>query len=407
MKKDENIELEDAIKRLLEEITPLKEEKEVEILDSLGFVLSEDIVSKIYNPPFDRSPLDGFTLNHEITKGANRSNPITLTVEKEIMAGEYDSFSDIENAVRIMTGAPIPKGCTAVIRQEDVDFDEKNKKVTIYKELSEYENYCFKGEDLKKGDLLFKKGEKITLNHIGVFASIGLVKVKVYKEAKIGVLCSGDELILPGESLTKGKIYNSNLFSLVARLKNLKQEVKNLPIVRDEPKEVAKLIDEEIADLDLLITTGGVSVGKKDIFHDVIKILNAKRLFWKVNIQPGTPILGSIYKGKIILSLSGNPYASLVNFELVGKPLLNKLTNEMVEKNLEKEAILLDSFPKKSRKRRFVRARYEDGKLMINTTKHSSGQLASMVGKNALIDVVPGTPSLDKGMKVKVVLIDE
>lgn len=403
----EQISLECALETLLEKIQPLKNVEEKYILDSLGFVLAEDILSPLNNPPFNRSPLDGFTFNNTDTIGATKDNPIAFNVISEILAGDFcDKKNLSKEAFRIMTGAPIPDGCNCVIKQEDVIFNEETKTLYVDRELKPFENFCFLGEDLKIDDLVIKQGEIITYNHIGVLASLGINTIKVFKKPKVGVLSLGSELTMPGKDLEKGKIYNSNLFTIVSKLKYLGIDGIIFPPMCDDSVSVSNFISEELKNIDFLITTGGVSVGKKDIMHDVIKKLGANRLFWKINIQPGTPVLASEKDGKLILSLSGNPFASLVNFELLGRPVLSKLSSNAIKNTTLIEGVVRGGFNKKSSKRRFIRGYFRDGYIYLNDKKHSSGTISSLIGKNAIVEVLPGTPYLSEGDKVSVILID-
>lgn len=402
-----NIDLEKAKEILLDNTIPLQKLEEKDILESLGYVLGEDIFSPIDNPPFSRSPLDGFSFNSNLSKGVSKDTPKELSIFSEIYAGSIENREvPLDKVVRIMTGAPIPKNCNCVIKQEDVIFNENNNTITLFKEMSSYENYCFQGEDLKKGTLIMKKQEVITYNHIGVLSSLGINKVKVYKKPIVGILSLGSELLMPGSKLQPGKIFNSNLFTLASKLKTLGIDCKLFPPIPDDTSAVAYFIESKIKDIDILITTGGVSVGKMDIMHDVINYLNAKRLFWKVNIQPGTPVLASIFKDKIILSLSGNPFASLVNFELLGRDVLNKLSSGGIKKTLTLKGEIVGDFNKKSSKRRFIRAEYQNGKVFVNNSKHSSGMISSLLNKNSLIDIQAGNLGLHSGDIVEVILID-
>lgn len=403
----EYISLESAIKILLENTNVIKDLEEKNIMDSLGYVLAEDIYSTLDSPPFNRSPLDGFTFNAKDSIGATKETPKEFKVIDEVYAGGFTNkrVGEMES-IRIMTGAPIPEGCNCVIMQEQVVYSDEKKTLQIFRELKDYENFCFKGEDLKLGELVVKKDELITYNHIGVFASLGINKVKVYKKPVVGVLSLGTELIMPGEPLETGKIYNSNLFTLVSKLKYLGVEAKYFPPMSDNTVEVANFIEEKLNDVDILITTGGVSVGKMDIMHDVIKELDAKRLFWKIQIQPGTPILASTKNDKIILSLSGNPFASLVNFELLGREILAKMSLGAIRPTVKRSAIVNGSFDKSSSKRRFIRGFFKDGEVFLNNNKHASGTISSFVGKNAVVEIMPGTEKLENEDEVKVILID-
>lgn len=403
----EKISLECALEILLKKIQPLKVTEEKCILDSLGYLLAEDLLSPLNNPPFNRSPLDGFTFNNNDSTTATENNPIIFKVISDIFAGDFcNKKISSKEAFRIMTGAPIPDGCNCVVKQEDVLFNEKTKTLYVTKEIKEFENFCFLGEDIKINDLVAKKGEVITYNHIGVFASLGVNSVKVFRKPKVGILSLGSELTMPGKILKKGKIYNSNLFTIISKLKYLGIDGIMYPPMNDDVISVSNFISKELKNIDFLITTGGVSVGKKDIMHDVIKQLHANRLFWKINIQPGTPVLASEKEGKLILSLSGNPFASLVNFELLGRPILSKLSCNSIKSTTITEGIVKGSFNKKSSKRRFIRGFFKDGCIYLNNQKHSSGMISSLIGKNAIVEISPETPCLKEGDKVKVILID-
>lgn len=400
------IQLEEAIEILKNESRVVEDTIDIDILDSYGYIVAKDIIAPIDNPPFNRSPLDGFALDSRLTIGAEKKNPLIVDVRREVMAGEYiDGLLENEGAIRIMTGAPIPSGLDCVIKQEEVEFCQNSMVLKVYRELEKHENFVFQGEDFETGELLIKKGEKLGVNHIGVLASLGLDSLRVYRKIKVGILCTGDEIVLPGKLLEKGKIYNSNLYAIISRLKTLGVEVESYGQASDNKDKIIDIIDNNIDNIDLLITTGGVSVGKKDIIHDVIEGLPSKRIFWKLDMKPGTPIIASKYRKKLILSLSGNPFAAIVNFEVVVKPILNIVSRGAVEDNIKKDAILVGGYSKESNKRRFLRARYHNGRVYIDNKKHSSGQLASMIGKNALIDIPKGSKPLVDGDRVEVIYL--
>ncbi|OOM09160.1 gephyrin-like molybdotransferase Glp [Clostridium saccharobutylicum] len=399
-----NVELEEAIELMTQSIEEIIDFDEIELIDAYGRISEEDIYAPMNNPPFDRSPLDGYALIADDTKGASKETIKTLTVVDVIYAGG-DSKRTIKKgeAIRIMTGAKMPKGANCVIRQEQTNYGED--KVEIYRELSEYDNYCFAGEDIKEGDLLIKKGELLTYVHIGILSSMGITKIKVKSKPRIALLVTGDEVGIPGEPLKEGKIYDSNLHLLYSRLNEFGLKPIIYEIIGDSGERVSKRICEIADNVDFIITTGGVSVGQKDILHDALPLMGAKRLFWKVNLKPGTPAMYSLYKNKPILSLSGNPFAALTTFELLARPILGKITQN---KNLYTKkviGVMEDEFNKSSVRRRFIRAYFNDGKVSFVENKHSSGMLASMVGCNCLIDVREGTPKLNKGDKVEVVLL--
>ena len=377
------------------------------LLEAHGRVLAQDIYSPMNQPPFDRSPLDGYAFKAEDSVGASKDYPVKLKIIEEIYAGDSPKKEiQHQTAARIMTGAPIPRGADCVLRQEDTLEDQDT--VDIYCQLKAGDNYCYAGEDMEEGQLVLKAETLLNFAAIGILASIGITEVLVYKTPKVAVMSTGDELCSLGEELIPGKIYNSNLYTIGMRLKELGIEPIMLDSAPDEIEKLSVRIKEALSQADFLITTGGVSVGKKDIVKDAIKMLGASILFWKVDLQPGTPVLCSQLNGKIIFSLSGNPAAAMVNFEMLVRTALAKYTYRRDLKPLETEAILNSSFPKASKNRRFIR-----GKLILNAEeklvelpqKHSSGVLSSLLDCNCVVDVPPGTPPLEVGQKVKIYIL--
>lgn len=390
------IELEEAIELLMKH-QPKQKTSRCSLEEALHHRLAKDLYAPIDVPMFNRSAMDGYAVCASLTKGAVNDRPIVLKVAKEILAGISErEVIDHQYAVRIMTGAPIPDGFDAVIRQEDTNQGEEW--VEIHTEVATDTNYGKRGEDIQKGDLLIKKGTMLTPIHLGIIASVGLNEVEVLKPLSIGFISVGSELALAGEALQYGQIYNSNLTILVSRLKELNVQVAFTYQLPDEFEVISTVIKEQIDEVDLLLTTGAVSVGKKDVMHDVIDELGAKRLFWRMNIQPGTPMLATTYQEKLILSLSGNPFAALTTFELVVKPICGI-------DSVQKEGTLMTDFPKRSKRRRFVRGCYKDGQVFIPTSKHASSVLSSLLGCNCLIDVPEGSPPLEKGTRVQVVML--
>lgn len=400
----ENIELELALKIIRESVKQISSTEKINIEDARCRIIDQDIYAPINQPPFNRSPLDGYALRSQDTKGASKSNPMRLKVIGEVCAGDNINTLIKENeAIRIMTGAQIPEGADCVIRQEDTNYGMDE--VEIYSELSEYENYCFLGEDVKKGSKLISKGEKLTYVHIGLLSLMGISKVVVKRRPTIGIISTGDELTKAGQPLTKGKIYDSNSITISMRLMDFGCEIIASKIMGDDICKVSEEINNIIDKVDVVITTGGVSVGKKDIMHEVIKELNVKRLFWRVNMKPGTPVIYSIYKNKPILSLSGNPFASIATFELMGRELIYKLTGDIDLKQVRVKSFMEDEFLKESKGRRMIRGICKNNKVYLPKGGHSSGVMASMIGCNCLIDIKPGTKKLLKGDEVDIIII--
>lgn len=374
-----------------------------------GRVLSEDICAPMNQPPWPRSPLDGYAFRASDSEGAAKENPVTLRVVETLYAGSWtDRTVQPGEAVRLMTGAPIPAGCDCVIRQEDTDGGEET--VQIFKALQPNDNYCAAGCDFKTGDLLLPAGTRLTGNALGVLASAGLyreeIMLPVYHKVRCAVICTGDELV-PNDTrpLPPGKIYSSNAAVLASRLSELGVEVTTLlPMFSDSADALADAIYEAAENADVIITTGGVSVGAKDILHETLPLLFADQVFWKVQLKPGSPVMFSRYRERPLLSLSGNPFAASATFELFARPLLAKLSGCADLKPVVTEGALAKEFRKKGCSRRFVRAVFQNGVVAV-PQGHSSGQLASAVGTNCLAEIPPISELLPKESRVKVWLL--
>ncbi|MGN1267716.1 MAG: gephyrin-like molybdotransferase Glp [Dorea sp.] len=396
--------LEDATNILRKRVQKIKDTEEVTLWGAHGRVLAEDITAQRNQPPFPRSPLDGYAVRSEDIKIASKESPVTLRVIDEVTAGHVSHQQVTKGAaVRIMTGAPIPDGADCIVMQEDTDYGEDT--VEIYKEIKSYQNYCFEGEDYKSGDKLLSEGMRLDAVEIGVLASLGYEKMNVYRRPKIALFTTGDEIILPGEVLKDGKIYDSNLYTLGSRLLSWDMEVPIKERVSDEAQIVARKIEEISGDVDLIVTTGGVSVGKKDIMHEVLEILGAEKIFWKIAIKPGMPTLCASYQGKLLICLSGNPFGAAVNMDLLVRPILAKMTGRSDLKLKRRQAVTQSVFPKRSPVARYVRAYYEEGIVTIPNGPNDSGILSSMCGCNCLIEIPAGTEKVCEGDQVWVVML--
>ena len=391
------IELEEARALLAESVRPLGVEQ-VSRQEALGRTLAEDVTAPLDQPPFDRSPLDGYALRSADLTGASPEHPVSLRVVETVYAGGVPSRAlGPGEAIRIMTGAMLPRGCDCVLQHERTD--NGLKQVQIYAALSPHANYCDRGEDYRTGEVLLPAGTVVDAAAVGVLASAGLSSVPVRRRPVVRVLSTGDEVVSPDlHPLPAGKIYGSNQELLTARLRELGvSDVKGL-LIGDDPREVADTMAQLLGECDLLITTGGVSAGDKDIFHEALPLLGAERVFWKVNLKPGTPAMYSLWQGQPILSLSGNPFAAAATFELLARPLLAALTGESRFSLRSRTAVVEGSFPKASPGRRFLRGFYQEGRVSL-TGKNDSGMLASLVGCNA------GSPPVQEGQTVTVLLL--
>ena len=397
------IELEEARALLAESVRPLGVEQ-VSRQEALGRTLAEDVTAPLDQPPFDRSPLDGYALRSADLTGASPEHPVSLRVVETVYAGGVPSRAlGPGEAIRIMTGAMLPRGCDCVLQHERTD--NGLEQVQIYAALSPHDNYCDRGEDYRTGEVLLPAGTVVDAAAVGVLASAGLSSVPVRRRPVVRVLSTGDEVVSSDlHPLPAGKIYGSNQELLTARLRELGvSDVKGL-LIGDDPREVADTMAQLLGECDLLITTGGVSAGDKDIFHEALPLLGVERVFWKVNLKPGTPAMYSLWQGQPILSLSGNPFAAAATFELLARPLLAALTGESRFSLRSRTAVVEGSFPKASPGRRFLRGFYQEGRVSL-TGKNDSGMLASLVGCNCLVDLPAGSPPVQEGQTVTVLLL--
>ena len=395
-----DLSLEQAVELMTAGLSPLGAET-LPLGEALGRTLGADVAAPLDQPPFDRSPLDGYALRAADIAGADRDRPVRLPVAGTLYAGDAAKTPHPPGqAIRIMTGAMLPVGCDCVLRQEDTD---RGNPLAIYASLPPHKNYVCQGEDYRAGSLLLGAGTPLDAAALGLLSSAGIPAVTVCRRPKVGLLTTGDEVVEPGQPLPPGKIYGSNGVLLTARLTELGFDVLTAH-QGDSPAAVAAAMEGMLENCDLLITTGGVSVGDKDIFHQALPLLGAERVFWKVDLKPGTPAMFSRFGGKPILSLSGNPFAAFTTFELLARPLLAALAGEPRLLPRQLRAVLTTPYDKPSPRRRFLRGRYEDG-LAALPDGHSSGQLASLVGCNCLVELPAGSPPAEAGQTVRVWLL--
>lgn len=400
----ENLRVEEAVEQLLLHTKVIQEAETVPLLQARGRIAAEDIKAEIDNPPFDRSPVDGYACKSADLEQASPENPVRLKVIREIDAGQYfDGTVGVGEAVRIMTGAAIPKGCDCCVRQENTDYGEDT--VQIYKSMKQWEDYCFQGEDFKKGTVMIEEGTKLSFIEIGILASMGVAQLSVRRKARVAILTTGDEVLVPGEDLKPGKIYDCNQSLLAARLEDLGAELVRVDKIPDWPQDMTEALRETVEMADLIVTTGAVSVGKKDIMHEALKELGAERVFWRVQMKPGMPTLFSVYKDTPILSLSGNPFGAAVSVDLLIRPMICKMTQDAALATVRKKCTLTNEFAKEIRGRRYVRAVTDGETVTIPSGLHSNGILATMAGCNCLIEMQAGKPGIHAGEQAEVLLL--
>lgn len=385
------IEVEQAIALLRDATAELAQAEEVPLLDALGRVLSQDVYSPVGVPRFPKAAMDGYALRSADSAGASRGTPVSLRVVCELDAGD-DRPCDCApfTAARIMTGGAVPAGYDCVIKQENTD--RGSPVVSIYQQLSPWENYSPAQEDIREGQLVFPRRTRLGGDHIGVLASMGLARVNVLRPFRVALIATGNELARPGEPLAPAKLYDSNSYLLASYLKAAGVELTSFELCRDEQAAFAALVDREIGKADLVLTTGGVSVGRKDIVAPSLEALGAQPLFARVSMKPGTPVLAKVHRGKPVLCLSGSPFAAVANFHVFFWPVLAKATGCAEFEWRRKRAVLREGAMKPSGLRRFVRARLDGDEVRLYTKDHRSSVLSNLPGSNCLIDQPANTP---------------
>ncbi len=416
----ERVTLEEAIACIREDIRPVTETESLPLMRCLGRILAADVYASLDQPPFNRAAVDGYACRAADLLGASREKPVRLRVLGEADAGDfYDGPVGQGEAVRIMTGAPVPAACDCCIRQEDTDLGEEM--VSVFAESPSQANCCRMGEDFAKGTLLLAAGTRLGAAEIGILAAAGLAKADVRRGLRIALLTAGDELAEPGNPLLPGKIYDSNRYLLGARLTELGFSPWRTESLSDDSEKAAVWMQDVAKEADLIVTAGGVSVGKRDIFHAALAKAGARRRFWRIRLKPGSPAIYSLCAGVPVVSLSGNPFAAAATFELLVRPALSFLTGDAEMMPVKREGILAEAFPKASPMRRFIRGRFDEGRVEIPVKRagtqvgradgkevsvlHSSGVLTSMAGCNCLVDIPAGSGALPVGERVEVWLL--
>ncbi len=374
--------------------------EEVYFNNALGRNIAFDLISQVNVPEFNKSPLDGYAFQKSDVVNASKDNPVRLKVVDTIMAGNISNKTILHGqAARIMTGAKIPEGADCVVGYENTDFTDEY--VDIFAPIGKKSNIILKGEDIREKEIIISKGSLITPAEIGVFASLGMEKVRVFKRPIVTVFAIGSELIEVGEKSKDGKIRNSNSYTIEQLAKTCGAEVIQKGIVPDNLEELVNAYRDALKVSDIVVSTGGISVGDEDYVLTAMDKIGVNAVFTRVSTKPGGHIFAGYYNDKLVFGLSGNPAAAFINFYLYVKPLIKKMQGVDFKPN-RIETTLLNDFSKTAKVPRIIRANtfYKDGIYYSElSNKQGSGVLSSMVGKNSLI-IIPPNEKLQKDSKV-------
>lgn len=391
---EQAVELSRAAARLLEE-------EQIPLSQALGRTLSRPVLALRPQPSFDRSPLDGYALRAADIASASDGAPALLRVVEKVCAGQVPCRSLAPGgAVRIMTGAMLPAGADCVIRQEDTDLGEEW--VQVFRSAAAGENRCLAGEEYAAGALLLDRGTRVDAAALAVAAGAGMEGLWVRRRARTAVIATGDELCAPGCVLPPGKVYDANTAYLEARLRQLGTPPDTSIRSGDTLEGIVRAL-EACAGCDLIVTTGGVSVGERDLMEQALTAWGAEVIFHGVAMKPGMPTLLARRGGTVILALSGNPFAAAVAFELFARPVLGRM---MEDAGLEMErttALAAADFQKPGGAScRYLRGRLKNGTVTVPGAQRN-GQMRSMVGCNCLVELPGGV--MRQGGRVDVLIL--
>ncbi|ABL88167.1 molybdenum cofactor synthesis domain protein [Pyrobaculum islandicum DSM 4184] len=397
----------EAQRIVLNAITHVPQEALVALPESLGLYASRDIISSIDVPPFDRAAFDGYAVRSEDTLGASRTNPILLRiVGKSLPNSPYTNVLKPGEAVEIATGAPLPEGADAVVPYEEAV--KRDGYLEVYRPVPRFYYVSRRGEDIAAGEVVLRRGKKIKPWDLGVLASVGVRQVYVYK-ITAALISTGSELVeLEEASPPPGKVINSTRHVITAILKEFGVDVYYMGIVPDDEEIIYRAIKEALNRFDIVITTGGVSVGEPDYVIKAVSHLKPEVLIHGIAARPGRPNSAAVVGGKPIVMLSGFPVASIVGFEVFVKPIILKMVGAREEPLPTARAVLTRRVTTPINVRSFVRVRVykEGGRLYAEPLAVTgSGILSTLTKGNALLIVPENREGYDEGEEVEVILL--
>ena len=399
----------EAAQRIVAEIAPQPIER-VPLLDAAGRVLAADAIAPITLPPWTNSAMDGYAVFAEDVERATPDAPIRLPVAETISAGAFPSRALRRGeAMRIMTGAPLPDGADSVIRVEDTDGGADRVEIRAARDIRR--NYRPRGEDFEAGDVVLRRGTAIGPAQIGVLASMGFAAIDVHRRPRVAILGSGDELVdldRFDEARAGRKIVSSNGYTLHALVRSAGAEPVNLGFVADTADAMREGL-HRAAGCDLVVTTAGISVGEFDYTRDVIGAMGGELRFWKVRMRPGAPLGFGMLHGRPWIGLPGNPVSAMVTFELFVRPALRRMLGHSLLFRRPVPVRLEERVTIGAKLTHFLRAIVtadEEGRLSARLTgPQGSGILTSMSRANALLIVPEDRSSVETGDTLRALVL--
>ena len=383
------------------------ESEVVPLEKSNGRILHEDIIAKFSSPRFNNSAMDGFAVRSSDTIGASKQTPIILNNIGISSAGvPSDLVINKGECIQCMTGAKIPSGSDAVIMVEDTDGFSDNDNVQVMIEAQPGKHIRVKGEEINKGDILIPNRTAITASEIGICATFGYGELNVSKKPKIAIFGTGNELVEPGNNLNEGEIYNSNLYVFSDIVRNVGGKILMQDVLKDNKKNLKSFLSEALESCDVVISSGGVSMGRFDYVRDVFIELGVEEHFWKVAQKPGKPLFFGSGNKTLIFGLPGNPVSSYIGFMVWVWPILNEMMGGNTLNPIQGE--LTESFPVENIKYRYLFGKVwtENGKVLCKPSKKiGSHMLTSSLDANCILGAEPSDKKLNPGDSILVNLL--
>ena len=391
--------VEAALENILKSISSIKTSEYVDLKSAYGRILSKNIKSKINVPNYKNSAMDGYAVN---VSDFNEKNKTYNCIGESFAGNPFLKPVKKNQAIKVMTGGMVPSGCNAVVMKELIT--QKGRIITTKSRIIRDQNIRFPGEDIKKNEIVLKAGKEIDEIDIGILASLGIDRVSVKKRPIIGFVSTGDELVSIKKPIKISQVYDSNRYLLHGLLKKYPVEIKDYGVVKDKIKSIEKKFVEASLNCDVLITTGGVSVGDADYVKEVLEKLG-KVNFWKIAVKPGRPLAYGKIKKCIFFGLPGNPVSVVVTFNLFVSAALNKLMGKGQDHVLSLEAELLTSVKKRKGRKEYKRGILLSKKNKLYVRKsglQGSNILSSVKDANCYIELGENMREVPKGAKVKV-----
>lgn len=396
------IELEAAIQLILATL-PAAQPERLPLAAAHRRILAAPVSSSVALPPFDNSAIDGYAVRAQDLQNASVSNPVSLRLIGRVAAGETFAGEVVPGAcVRLFTGSPLPKGADAAAMQEDTQIDPAQPETMRFLDsVKPWENVRFRGEDVKPDAMLASPGEMLTAGRISLLAAAGVTEVSVGRLPVVGLLATGSELLEAGQPLAPGKIYESNRAGLAALAAGVGAITKKYPLIADTPEATRGALEIAFAECDLVVTSGGVSVGEMDFIKSAFETMGGKLEFWKVAIRPGRPFVFGRQGKKFLFGLPGNPVSAFVTFLLLVHPAL-ALWQGALDVNLPSHpGTLAEPLSNHGNRRHFMRVAVDGLGEVRSAGVQNSHILTSLAPANGLVDLPPQT-TFAAGQMVKV-----